>query len=132
MQLPAPRRRCSAVYEPCPQLEAGAGARPAALEVYGGELLWADSEAQQLRACDKERCAARTQRTLRAAAPGVLALRVYDAAVQRAVRGPCAARAAPCAHVCVAVSATASQCRCATGYRRHGDACTRKCSILHS
>ncbi|CAH0696500.1 unnamed protein product [Spodoptera exigua] len=104
------------------QLETEAGARPSALEVYGGEVLWADSEAQLLRACDKERCAAATLRTLRAAG-AVLALRVYDAATQRAVRGPCAARASPCAHLCVAVSAHASQCLCATGYERRGDAC---------
>ena len=47
------------------QLALEAGARPAALEVYGGEVLWADAADGSVRACDKERCAPATARLLR-------------------------------------------------------------------
>lgn len=47
------------------QLETEARARPVALDVFGGELLWADGERGAIWACDKERCAARTARLLR-------------------------------------------------------------------
>ncbi|CAD0203448.1 unnamed protein product [Chrysodeixis includens] len=39
-------------------LESAAGARPAALDVHAGEVLWADAAAAALYACDKDRCAA--------------------------------------------------------------------------
>lgn len=57
-------------------------------------------------------------------AEGVLSLRVYDAGTQRGVRGACALRARPCAHLCLPVSEELSECRCATGYQQHGDNCT--------
>lgn len=46
-------------------LETAAGARPAALDVHAGELVWADTATAALYACDKDRCAAHTTRLLR-------------------------------------------------------------------
>ena len=63
-------------------------------------------------------------------AEGVLSLRVYDADTQRAVRGACARRARACAHLCLPVSDTQSECRCATGYAQHGEDCTPLDEVL--
>lgn len=60
-------------------------------------------------------------------ADNVVSLRVYWGAAQAggAAAGACGARAPRCAHLCLAVGARDTQCRCATGYTRHGDNCTR-------
>ncbi|XP_039746200.1 low-density lipoprotein receptor-related protein 1 [Pararge aegeria] len=89
-----------------------AGARPAALDVSAGELLWADRARGAVLACAPPHCAAPAAR---AHAPGALALLQYDAARQPAARAAC--RPA-CQHLCVRQA-----CRCAHGYEPHGAAC---------
>ncbi|CAB3232339.1 unnamed protein product [Arctia plantaginis] len=102
----------------------GSAARPVALEVYGDSLLWADGDEHTVRSCDKRSCAHDTNKLLRNNTEGVISLRVYDARVQRGVTGACSLRRSACAQLCVPVSATDSQCRCAAGYVRDGAACS--------
>ncbi|XP_047035510.1 prolow-density lipoprotein receptor-related protein 1-like, partial [Helicoverpa zea] len=111
-------------------LELGRGARPTALEVYGATLLWADAADAALRACDKRACAAASARVLRSNTEGVVALRVYDAALQRGAPGACARRARPCAHLCLPVGELASECRCAAGYDARDTACIAVDEVL--
>lgn len=59
-------------------------------------------------------------------AEGVISLRVYDAEAQRGARGACAARRSACSQLCLPVSETDSQCRCAAGYSRKGPDCHRE------
>ncbi|PZC71066.1 hypothetical protein B5X24_HaOG214171, partial [Helicoverpa armigera] len=111
-------------------LDLGRGARPTALEVYGDTLVWADAGDAALRACDKLACAAGSARVLRNNTEGVVALRVYDAALQRGAPGPCARRARPCAHLCLPVSEHDSECRCAAGYDASDTACIAVDEVL--
>ncbi|XP_059055810.1 prolow-density lipoprotein receptor-related protein 1-like [Achroia grisella] len=96
------------------------GSWPAALEVYGEEIIWANGRDDSLYACRHD---GKGLRLLRNNTPGVMSLRVYDAAVQRGGGGACSLRTRSCAQLCVPVSRTDSVCLCAVGYRRNGDAC---------
>ncbi|XP_049880284.1 low-density lipoprotein receptor-related protein 1 [Pectinophora gossypiella] len=109
-------------------LPLGVGARPAALDVYGGEVLWADSEDNTLRACGRLDCS--KPRLLRNNTEGVISLRVYDASIQNGSAGACALRRSACAQLCLPVSRLDSVCRCATGYARDGARCRAVDEVL--
>ncbi|XP_041974246.1 low-density lipoprotein receptor-related protein 1 [Aricia agestis] len=96
------------------------GARPVALDVHGGEVLWADNSDATLRACDKDECG--EPRIYKNNTDGVTSIRVYDADAQRGA-GACSLRTAQCEHLCVSLSESRSMCVCAQGYRRDGLRC---------
>ncbi|CAH2097282.1 unnamed protein product [Euphydryas editha] len=96
------------------------GARPTALDVYAGELLWADGATGALRACRRDLCD--QPRLLRNDTDGVLSLVVYDGTRQRG-GGACALRRDACAQLCLPLSAARSVCRCALGYAQRGTQC---------
>ncbi|XP_047540379.1 prolow-density lipoprotein receptor-related protein 1-like [Vanessa atalanta] len=103
------------------------GARPTALDVYAGELIWADAAGGTLRACGRDLCD--RPRLLRNDTDGVISLVVYDGGRQRG-GGACALRRDPCAHLCVPLSASHSTCRCAQGYSQHGTRCVAVDEVL--
>ncbi|XP_046973357.1 prolow-density lipoprotein receptor-related protein 1 [Vanessa cardui] len=103
------------------------GARPTALDVYAGELLWADAAGGALRACGRDRC--ERPRLLRNDTDGVVSLVVYDGARQRG-GGACALRRDACAHLCVPLSSSRSTCRCAQGYSALGTRCVAEDEVL--
>ncbi|XP_045484331.1 low-density lipoprotein receptor-related protein 1B [Pieris rapae] len=101
------------------------GARPTAVEVYAGEIIWADSATGALLACAQRDCA--RLRILRNNTDGVISLRVYDASAQNITSKSACANRGPkeqCAHLCLPVSRTKSVCRCALGYRQNGTTCS--------
>ncbi|CAH0717532.1 unnamed protein product, partial [Brenthis ino] len=102
------------------------GARPTALALYAGEVVWADAATATLRACARDHCA--RPRVLRNDTEGVISVAVYDAALQRG-GGACAARRPRCAHLCVSAGARAA-CRCAQGYRQDGADCIPEDEVL--
>ncbi|OWR53521.1 putative very low-density lipoprotein receptor [Danaus plexippus plexippus] len=105
------------------------GSRPRALDVYDQQMVWADEATGTLQTCPPDHC---TQADImRNNTEGVLSLAVFDAARQQgANRSACALRKKPCSQLCLALSATESTCRCATGYTANGTDCIPSDDVL--